>query len=85
MQDLIDAATGTAAAMTTGGLARDLTARGVRTPDGRPIETWMVRRAFELGFATEAGGRLGKYRLIRKEDVQQVIDALRRAGYMPMA
>jgi hypothetical protein len=70
-------------AMTTGDLARRLTYQGERTPDGRPIRTWMVRRMFEMGLVAEANTRLGKYRLISESDVPGVLDALRRAGYLP--
>ena len=68
--------------MTTGGVARAMTARGYRTPDGRDIRPWMVRRMFDLGLVSETAPRLGTYRLVPETDIPVVVEALRRAGYI---
>ncbi|MBA4190914.1 MAG: hypothetical protein C0467_23240 [Planctomycetaceae bacterium] len=68
--------------LTTGELARELRNQGYRTPDGRPIQTWMVRRVFELGLIVETHRRVGGYRVVRREELPLVLAALARAGYL---
>ena len=68
--------------MTTGDVARELRGQDHRTPDGRPIRTWMVRRVYELGMVAETRRRVGGYRVVRREDLPLVMAALVRAGYL---
>ena len=68
--------------MTTGDVARAMTARGYRTPDGRDIRPWMVRRMYELGHVAESVSRVGTYRLVPVGDIPFVLAALRRTGYL---
>ncbi len=68
--------------MTTGDVARAMTARGYRTPDGRDIRPWMVRRMYELGHVAESVTRVGTYRLVPVGDIPVVVEALSRAGYI---
>ena len=71
--------------MTTGDVARELREQGHRTPDGRPIRTWMVRRMYELGRVAESRSRVGGYRVVRREDLPLVMVAQVRAGYLAEA
>lgn len=44
------------------------------------VETCQVRNLFKRGFLPEPA-RVGAYRVVPKEDLPQVEDALRKAGY----
>jgi DNA-binding transcriptional MerR regulator len=47
---------------------------------GVPI--WQLRRVFERGLLPEPS-RVGAYRVIAREDLPLVEEALRKAGYLP--
>lgn len=67
---------------TTGTLARELSEAGYRTPNGRPIQAWMIRRMFETGQVPESARRYGLFRTIPVESVPVFKAALRKAGYL---
>ena len=43
---------------------------------------WQVRRLFERGLLP-AATRVGAYRVIARDDLPRVTEALRQAGYLP--
>jgi hypothetical protein len=66
--------------MTTTGAADYFTRQ-----EGREIRPWQVRRAYETETIPEPATRAGQYRLIARDDLPALADALRRLGYLPAA
>jgi len=46
------------------------------------VQTWRIARVFELGMVPEPP-RLGRRRLIPKEMIPDIVDALREKGWLP--
>ena len=46
------------------------------------VEPWQVRRLFERKLLP-AAARVGAYRVIARDDLPRVTEALRQAGYLP--
>ena len=63
--------------MTTSGVAAYYTERGY------PLKSWQVRRTYEVGLMPEPAYRAGMYRLICREDLPALGQALWRLGYLP--
>jgi len=48
------------------------------------VHEWQIRRMFKRGFAPQPR-RLGNYRVISDQDLPQIEEGLRKAGYLTAA
>ncbi len=64
--------------LTTTGAAGHITEQ-----QGHEVLGWQVRRAYETREMPEPVTRAGQYRLIAREDLPALAEALRRMGYLP--